>query len=85
MAGVVGCRDKRSVRQTKIALRDAANDLADRVDTVADEVVAASQRLGKRVRRVGDALDEYSREAEREAFLFAASSRWVVLPHTERE
>jgi hypothetical protein len=48
-------------------MRDAASELADRVDVVADEVAAASERLGKHVRRVGDAFAEYTRDAERPA------------------
>jgi hypothetical protein len=58
---------KRSVHETTGALRDAAGEFADRVDTVADEMAAASQRLGKHVRRVGDAFAEYGRDAERPA------------------
>ncbi|HEX7669480.1 MAG TPA: hypothetical protein VF395_07855 [Polyangiaceae bacterium] len=60
---------KRSVHETTGALRD----LADRVDDVADEVLAASQRLGKHVRRVGDAVNEYSRDAERPAAAVASA------------
>lgn len=58
---------KRSVHETTGALRDAADEFADRVDDVAGEVVAASQRLGKHVRRVGDAVADYTRDAERPA------------------
>src|SRR5882724_5394202 len=55
---------KRAVHESTSALRDAARDLADRVDDVADEALAASQRLGKHVKRVGDAVQEYGRDAE---------------------
>jgi hypothetical protein len=58
---------KRSVHETTGALRDAAGEFADRVDTATDEMAAASQRLAKHVRRVGDALAEYSKDAERPA------------------
>lgn len=57
----------RKVHEQTDVMRNKASQLADRVDVVADEVAAASARLGKHVRRVGDALDELSREAERPA------------------
>jgi hypothetical protein len=58
---------KRKIFEQTEAMRNAAFDLADKVDVVADEVTAASQRLGKRLRRVGDALLESSEDLERPA------------------
>jgi hypothetical protein len=57
----------REIHEPTNLMRDAAGDFADRVDVVADEVAAASERLRKHVRRVGEAVADYSRDAERPA------------------
>lgn len=54
-------------------MRDAANEWVDRVDVVADEVAAASERLGKHARRLGEAVAEYTRDAERPATRVASA------------
>ena len=46
------------------ALRDVAGGLADRIDHVAGEVSSASSRLGKKLERVQDALEEANARAE---------------------
>jgi hypothetical protein len=49
------------------ALRDAANQFADRMDHVASEMRVARVRLGRQLERVGDAVADFGKDAERPA------------------
>ena len=59
--------DPKTVKEHTEALRDAANQLADRVDHVATEVSVAKVRLGRKLEQVGEAMAELGKDAERPA------------------
>jgi predicted nucleic acid-binding Zn-ribbon protein len=54
----------RSVQDRTDDLRRASKTLADRIDAVAEEVTRARGRLGRRLRRVEEAMSELKEDAE---------------------
>jgi uncharacterized coiled-coil DUF342 family protein len=54
-------------------LRRASKTLADRIDAVAQEVTRAKSRLGRRFRRVDEAMTELEENAEGPSAKFSAA------------